>query len=498
MFGHRLLRSPSTKLGLCLCFDLGALKPYNERELAVANVLIIGSGGREAALARSLASKNTHVFGGARLNESLEFVGVCPLSEKTPDLLADWCHSSGIDLVVIGPETPLCDGLSDRLREKGLAVFGASQKAAQLEGSKIFAKEFMKRHQLPTAKYESSSKYDEACRLLEDFQIPVVIKADGLAAGKGVYICQSRLEAQTALREIMLDKKFGSHTTSVVIEEFLEGKEVSVLVLTNGTDFELLPLAQDHKRLLDDDQGPNTGGMGVVAPVKLESALMAQIHKDILQPTIRAISREAFDYRGILYFGLMLTANGPKILEFNVRFGDPEAQAILPLLEGNLFETLLAVAKGELPKVRTNGKCSSVIVLAAEGYPENPIKGVNLGDLRGKDKDSDKEASPANVGGKNGPAASQVNEANTEADLKQSFESLLEDARSELYWIHAGTKKLEDGTYVSDGGRVLNLVAVDDSIETALQKSYEYLDRQNIPLHYRKDIGSRRDESARQ
>ncbi len=322
-------------------------------------VLLIGSGGREHALAWAISKSPdlTKLYaspGSDAISELAELV-----SGETPE----------VDLVVIGPEVPLAAGLADTLRAKGLLVFGPGQSAARLESSKSFAKQFMEKHGIATARSITVSSREEGLKALSDFPNGVVIKADGLAAGKGVVVCSSREEAEAVLAE--------KPAEPLVLEERLEGPEVSLLGFCDGKRFLALPTSSDHKRLLDKDLGPNTGGMGVIAPAPaMDAAILKKVNQEIVQPTLDGLAKDGLEYRGLLYIGLMLTPDGPKVLEYNCRFGDPETQAVLPIVKSDVLELLTAAAKGDLSgkEIHAEG-CAITVVLASEGYPEKPVTG---------------------------------------------------------------------------------------------------------------------------
>jgi len=406
-------------------------------------VLVVGSGGREHALlwkaARSPLVERLYVAPG---NAGME-----ALAERVPwngevEVLADWALEAGIDLTLVGPEAPLVEGIADAFSERGLKIFGPTQKAAMIEGSKAFAKALMERYGIPTARYRTFQDPILALEYLEEVGVPIVIKDSGLAAGKGVTVAFDLHTAKQAVANILNRAEGGE----VVIEEYLEGEEATVLALTDGET--LLPLlpSQDHKRLLDGDQGPMTGGMGAVAPYPLDPATFRRVEEEILWPLLRGLKAEGVVYRGVIYAGLMLTKEGPKVLEFNARFGDPEAQAVLPLLESDLVELALKVAEGRLEGTRLfwrEGAAASV-VLAAPGYPENPRKGIPL-------------------------------------HLPEPPEGVLV--------FHAGTRR-EGGHLVSAGGRVLNVVGLGKDLKEALERAYAFIPQVGFPgAVYRRDIG---------
>lgn len=414
-------------------------------------VLVIGQGGREHALVKALRQSpsvsEVHAIPGS---DGMSGEAICHDLQLTDSSgLAKFCRQHAIDLTVIGPEVPLADGLSDQLREHGLLVFGPSQAAAQLEASKIFSKQFMERAQVPTAPYKVVDSVAKTMEAAPQFEPPYVLKADGLAAGKGVFICKSLAELEGAARSLFEDKLLGDAGNSALLEQFQPGWELSYLILTNGESYQPLPLSQDHKRLGEGDQGPNTGGMGVVGPLTIPQELDEQIHSQILEPSVRRLAEESLLYRGILYVGVMVTDQGPSVLEYNVRFGDPEAQVVLPLLAGDWGQVMTAVGGGELPRLEWKPFHSACVVLAAEGYPENPVKGVAIdGDL--------------------------------------SAES------SSSYFLHAGTKKGSDGQWQTGGGRVLNAIGIGSNLKEALAAAYSQAEKaQWSGRQMRTDIGHR-------
>ena len=412
-------------------------------------LLVIGGGGREHALIWKL-SDSPHV-------EKIFAVpgngGISELADCYPDVPIDsdlikWAEEHKVDLVVIGPEAPLVAGLADQFEAAQIAVFGASSQAAKLEGSKAYAKEIMRAAGVPTAAADVFSSFDEAIAGIRAWKAPYVIKADGLAAGKGVIIAEDEAAAEEALRECLVDQRFGSAGQTVLVEEFLSGPEVSILAFVDGEAIRVMPASQDYKRVGEGDAGPNTGGMGAYAPVPfMDEDRCEQVVADIIRPTIQALAERGIDYRGILYVGLMMTEDGPKVLEFNVRFGDPETQVLMMLLESDLAQVMWACARGELADVNivwTRKKCVSV-VMASEGYPRSPVVGREITGLS---------------------AAAQT-------DVKI---------------FHAGTKQ-EDGCLVTSGGRVLNVSAVGDSFTEARDRVYEALKRINIQGgFFRRDI----------
>jgi phosphoribosylamine--glycine ligase len=406
-------------------------------------VLVVGSGGREHALLWKAAQSPLV----ERLYAAPGNAGMEALAERVPwngevEALADWALEAGIDLTLVGPEAPLVEGIADAFWERGLKVFGPTQKAAMIEGSKAFAKGLMERYGIPTARYRTFQDPLLALEYLEEVGVPIVIKDSGLAAGKGVTVAFDLHTAKQAVANILNRAEGGE----VVIEEYLEGEEATVLALTDGkTVLPLLP-SQDHKRLLDGDQGPMTGGMGAVAPYPMDGATLRRVEEEILWPLVRGLEAEGVVYRGVIYAGLMLTREGPKVLEFNARFGDPEAQAVLPLLQSDLVELALKVAEGRLQGTRLSWQegAAACVVLAAPGYPENPRKGIPL-------------------------------------HLPEPPEGVLV--------FHAGTRR-EGGRLVSAGGRVLNVVGLGKDLKEALERAYAFIPRVGFPgAVYRRDIG---------
>jgi phosphoribosylamine--glycine ligase len=413
------------------------------------NVLLLGSGGREHALAWKLAQsplleKLYAAPGNPGIAEHAEIVDIAVNDHRA---VIDFCLRHSIGFVVIGPEAPLVAGLGDNLRTMGVAVFGPNKLPAQLEGSKGFNKDLCAREKIPTAGYVRCESRDGALASLEDFGLPVVIKADGLAAGKGVTVAFTHEEAEGAVRDI-----FAAPGASVVIEEFLEGEEASLFVLTDGEAYVPFGSAQDHKRVGDGDTGPNTGGMGAYSPAPvLTPALEAQAIDEIVRPTIEALARMGAPYSGVLYAGLMLTPTGPKLIEYNARFGDPECQVLMLRYQGDLLELMLAVAKGELagqPAPVFADKTALTVVMAAKGYPGTPETGGAIAGIE------QAEASGAKV-------------------------------------FHAGTR-MEGDTLVSSGGRVLNVTALGDTVKQAQAAAYAAVDAIDFPTGFcRRDIGWR-------
>jgi phosphoribosylamine--glycine ligase len=363
------------------------------------SVLIVGGGGREHALLKALLRSDrpvcTFAYPG---NPGMERDGCMLVEHEISGWgdLAEWASMNEISLTVVGPEVPLAEGIVDIFKKQGLAIFGPTKAAAQIEGSKAFAKKLMKKYGIPTADFEIFKSKGEALDYVEKKGAPIVVKASGLAAGKGAIVCATLDEAKSALEDIFDKKSFGAAGETVVIEEMMSGQEASVLVLTDGKGYKILPVAQDHKRLSDGDTGPNTGGMGAYAPAGIvDDKTLALIEKDIIVPTLAAMDKEKARYRGLLYVGLMMTADGPKVVEYNCRFGDPEAQAVLPLVHCDWYDAFLQCAnpKGNVSGIRWKvdpGYCVSV-VMASKGYPEGKagkgkaIAGIDAAEAKGAD-----------------------------------------------------------------------------------------------------------------
>jgi phosphoribosylamine--glycine ligase len=415
-------------------------------------VLIIGSGGREHALAWAIRkSPRVSEVVCAPGNGGIASVARCiPARQTEIDDLLRVVAAEKPDLIVVGPELPLSLGLVDELRRRSLAVFGPTQAAAMLETSKAFAKRFMQRHNIPTAKYAAVSSAEQALESLELFHLPVVIKADGLAAGKGVLICDTRQEAEAAIAGLFSGKLLGTVEESIVIEEFLEGEEVSFLLLSDGKHVTPLVPAQDHKRIGEGDTGLNTGGMGVyTTDTMLANTMQSWLVQHVAQPTIDGMAAEETPFTGVLYCGLMMTARGPMVLEYNARFGDPETQAILVRMESDFVEGLESCVEGRLSDTEFRWKrgASACVVAASAGYPGSYVTGHKITGL---------------------DAAGEVAEV-----------------------FHAGTALL-NGEYLTGGGRVLGVTAAADSLQEALNLAYEGIGRIHFDgMYYRRDIGYR-------
>lgn len=416
-------------------------------------VLILGSGGREHTLARICArspivEKVAVAPGNGGMASEFE---TFPTGVDDNEAIVSLAKAEEIDLVIVGPEVPLCNGAVDALKDAGILAYGPNKSAARLEGSKAFSKDFFARHDIPTAEYGNFSEVDPALEYLSTCKMPIVVKASGLAAGKGVLICQSREDAEEAVRDMLTGSSFGESGKEVVIEEFLEGEEASLHLICSGESYVALPMSQDHKKVGEGDVGLNTGGMGAYAPTRLVTPeMLAQYEESIVRPTLTGLKAEGIEFRGTLYVGLMLTSDGPKVLEFNVRFGDPETQVILPLLDDDLIPLLLASARGdELPdSVNFKDAYAMVVVLASMGYPESYPKGEPI-------------SAPSDF-----PEGSQL--------------------------IHAGTKLDEQGNCVTAGGRVLGAVGMGSSLQEAREKANAVCESVDFTSKYfRRDIGYR-------
>lgn len=416
-------------------------------------ILVIGGGGREHALVHQLAqsrqvSKLFCAPGNAGIAQDAECVSIA--ADNIPALFK-FAKENNIDLTMVGPEAPLVAGLVDHFREGGLRVVGPTKSAARLEGSKSFAKDFMRKYGIATARFEIVPNLTKGNYLLQHWKGACVVKADGLAAGKGVKVCPNAHDAKEFLFEIMEKEVFGSAGSTAILEECLNGEETTIMAFCDGKTLVAMPASQDHKRLKDNDEGPNTGGMGAYAPAPLVTPeLMAKIQKDIFQPFLKGIAAEKFDYRGIIYFGIMVTPTGPQVLEFNVRFGDPETQVILPLLDTDLVDIFMAVAEQRLADVavKWKPKHSLCLVLASEGYPGSYAKGKVISGLQAK-----------------------------------------QNATAKVY--HAGTEK-NGNDVVTSGGRVLGVTAIADTLEAAKDAAYQANSKISFEGKiFRRDIGAK-------
>lgn len=418
-------------------------------------ILVVGGGGREHAIIKSLSDTNDCEIWCCPGNGGISYLANCvDIASTDISTIVDLARKEAFDYCIVAQDDPLALGLVDELEKIGIPAFGPSRSAAQIESSKVFSKNLMKKYNIPTAKYEVFSCFDKAMDYINQIDCPVVIKADGLALGKGVLICSTQRDAESALKEIMVDKKFGDAGRSVVIEEFLTGPEVSMLTFVDGNNIKCMVSSMDHKRAHDGDTGLNTGGMGVIAPNPYYTpAIHEYCIKNIYKPTVEAMKTEGRPFKGCLYFGLMLTSTGPKVIEYNARFGDPEAQCILPLLEGNLLKIMQACTNGNLDDVEFSFRpeSSACVVMASDGYPKDYQKGVEIQGL------------------KNG-------------QLQKS---------DDVYVYHAGTRCTDDKLETS-GGRVLSVVATSKELQSALEKVYSEIDKICIDgSFYRHDIGKR-------
>ena len=422
------------------------------------NVLVIGSGGREHAIvwkvSQSPKLKKLYALTGN--------TGMAGLAENVSGISVDdhvaivaFCKEKQIDLVIVGPEAPLASGVADSLSAEGIRCFGPKQAGAQIEASKVFAKDFMARNNIPTSRYATFHQFDEAVRFLQAIDYPIVIKVSGLAAGKGVILPEKMDEAKATLKSILVDKAFGDAGNEVVIEERLIGQEVSLMAFTDGISVIPMLPAQDHKRLLDGDAGPNTGGMGAYAPAPIFTPdMMNETLETVLKPAVKGLKSEGTPFVGVLYAGLMLTQNGIRVLEFNCRFGDPETQVVLTLLETDLLEIADACVEGQLSDVTIHWKNGAAVcvVLASQGYPEKAASGKLV---------------------------------------------TIEEFPKDVVCFHAGTK-MENENIITSGGRVFSLTAWAGDIESAVEKVYANIDKVSFEgMQYRKDIAHHALEGAK-
>ena len=422
------------------------------------NVLLVGGGGREHAIAMGIAKspKVTKLYcapGNAGIAALAECVNIGVMEF---DKLLAFAKEKAIDFVIVAPDDPLAAGLVDVFEEAGIRTFGPRKNAAILEGSKAFSKDLMKKYNIPTAAYENFDDAQAALDYLETAQFPIVLKADGLALGKGVLICMTKEEAIAGVKEIMQDKKFGTAGNRMVVEQFMTGREVSVLTFTDGKTIRVMTSAQDHKRAKDNDEGLNTGGMGTFSPSPFYTD---EIHeycvKNIYQPTVDAMAKEGRTFQGVIFFGLMLTADGPKVLEYNARFGDPETQVVLPRMKNDLLEVMEACVDGTLDTVdlQFENNAAVCVVLASDGYPVSYEKGFEITGL-------------------------------------ENF-----DGKDDYFCFHAGSK-FSDGKIVTNGGRVLGVTAKGENLKEARKKAYEATEWVNFANKYmRHDIGKAIDEA---
>lgn len=421
-------------------------------------VLIVGSGGREHAIAFACAkSPKVDKIYCAPGNAGIAQIAECvPIGAMEFDKLVDFAKSKAIDLTVIGMDDPLVGGIVDVFEKEGLRVFGPRKNAAILEGSKAFSKELMRKYNIPTAAYETFTSADDACGYLETADYPIVLKADGLALGKGVIICNTKDEAMAGVKTLMTDKQFGDAGNTIVIEEFMTGREVSVLSFVDGNTIKIMSSAQDHKRAKDGDQGLNTGGMGNFSPSPFYTPEVDKFCKEhIYQATVDAMKAEGRPFKGVIFFGLMLTPKGPKVLEYNARFGDPEAQVVLPRMKNDIIDVFEACIDGTLDKIdlQFEDNACVCVVLASDGYPVAYEKGK----------------------------------------LITGFENF--DGKDDYFCFHAGTKLTDEGI-VTNGGRVLGITALGKDLKEARAKAYEATEWIQFENKYmRHDIGKAIDEA---
>lgn len=422
-------------------------------------ILVIGSGGREHAIVwkikqSPIVSKLYCAPGNAGIGEIAELV---PIKTTNIDALLKFGLDQHIDLTIVGPEQPLTEGIVDRFRSRGLKIFGPSKAAAELEGSKVFSKDFMQRHHIPTAEFRSfnhAQRFD-AERYINEIPVPIVVKADGLAAGKGVTVCETKEQALEVLDMMMGQKSFGEAGSKVVIEEFLDGEEVTVFAITDGNDFVVFPSSQDHKRIFDDDLGKNTGGMGAYSPAPvLTEELLERVKRSIIRPTIQGMKNDGRTYTGCLYVGLMITETGPKVIEYNCRFGDPETQVVLPLLGNDFVEVAMASTDGTIGtlKLRYKDQSAVCVVIASGGYPDQYETGKQIVGL----------------------------------DSAQFTDD-------EVMIFHSGTVK-EKNTILTAGGRVLAVTALGPrlDLEQTIDKVYRAVEKITFDgAYYRSDIGKK-------
>ncbi len=416
------------------------------------NVLIIGGGGREHAIAAKIneSKRLTKLYAAPGSDGMADIAEKVPLAVTDVEGIVAFAREKEIEMVFIGPEVPLLAGLADALLKEGVMVLGPEKAAAELEGSKVFSKNIMKKYAIPTGAYEVFTDASAAIAYLETAAYPTVVKADGLAAGKGVIIAENREDAVAAVKSMMEDKVFGESGSRVVIEEFLTGEELSLLAFTDGKTVVPMIPSQDHKRIDDNDEGLNTGGMGAYAPAPVGSPeIIDAAMEKVMKPLVAAMAQEGKPYRGVLYAGLMVENGDVKVLEFNARFGDPETQAVLPLLDTDIIDIVEAINRGTLDQteIRWKDGYAVCVVISAKGYPGTPVKG----------------------------------------DVISGLEAETEDT----FVFHAGTKK-ENGAFVSNGGRVLGVTAFDRDLKTAIEKAYARVRTISFKeCHYRNDIGQK-------
>ena len=415
-------------------------------------VLVVGSGGREHALCWKIAQRpDTEVYVAPGNIGNVDLATLVNIKVDDIAGLVDFAKAEGIDLTVVGPELPLTLGIVDAFQDAGLACFGPNKAAAKLEGSKAFSKELMKKYGIPTAAFDTFTDVEKAKAFVDEIGVPCVVKADGLAAGKGVIICMTREEADKAIEDMLTDHAFGDASATIVIEEYMVGPEVSVLAFADGKSVLPMVSAQDHKRIFDGDKGPNTGGMGAYSPAPVYTeALSAEVNKTIIEPTIAAMAAEGTPFTGILYTGLMLTEKGPRVLEYNVRFGDPETQPIMVRMKSDIVELFQACVDGKLDEatLEWHDEAAVCVIMASGGYPASSEKGVPIYGLD---------------------------------DI----------AAEEAIVFQSGTAE-KDGEIVTNGGRVLGVTAKDATIKGAIDKAYAAVEKINFDhMQFRRDIGAR-------
>ncbi|HAR63358.1 MAG: phosphoribosylamine--glycine ligase [Candidatus Margulisiibacteriota bacterium] len=417
-------------------------------------VLVVGSGGREHAIVWKLAQSPIvkEIYCAPGNAGTSEIANAVAINADDIEALLSFVKEKAIDLTVVGPEIPLINGIVDTFNAAGLNIIGPNKDAAQLEGSKVFCKNILKKYNIPTAQFESFSDAASAKSYIKQVGAPIVVKADGAAAGKGVTVAMTVEEALDAVNKMMEEKIFGEAGNNIVIEEFLQGEETSILAFCDGITILPMASAQDHKRIFDNDEGPNTGGMGAYSPVPIvTSELESEIQETILKPTIDALRKEGILFRGILFAGLMLTKDGPKVIEYNVRFGDPETQVVLPRMKNDLAEVFNAIIENKLADIKLSWdtKFSVGVVMAAQGYPENYAKGMKVYGL-------------------------------------DTFKNI-----QDTFAFHAGTE-IKNGNVVTNGGRVFNIVALASTLDKAIDKVYsDILNISFAGAYYRRDIGAK-------
>ncbi len=432
----------------------------------MAKVLVIGSGGREHALGWKLkqSPRVSQLFflpgngGTSQIGTNIN------ITVTENEKIVEWSKENKIDLVVVAPDDPLARGLVDDLEESGIKAFGSSKKASEIEWSKAFAKILMKEENIPTAKFETFSDFELAKKYLDSQRFPIVIKASGLALGKGVTIAKNRKEAILALDDAIVKKVFGDSGSEVVIEEFLEGFEVSFHVFCDGESYSLFPVSQDHKQILDGDKGPNTGGMGTIAPVpQVHENLIKEVEEKIIKPTLKGLKKKGTEFKGILYPGIMVTKDGPKVLEFNARFGDPETETYMRLLDSDLFEIFNSCIDGNLKdlEIKWRKDFACTIVLVSKGYPQSSEKGIEITGIEEAEKDSE--------------------------IIVFHSGTIKEDISEVSSYFH-----LRGGKLLTNGGRVLGVSSIGKTLEEALEKAHKAIEKIKFKgMQYRKDIGKR-------